>query len=182
MDDWNEAEDPYKILELDKGSEVTEAEIRKVSAVHLFAVCAVNQYVRTADGCAPDVDVFMVRRQGVPLLLQAYRKLALTKHPDKQRDNPNAAAEFNAIQRAYEKVLDPGFRDAWNQLAKYGPVLPDTLLAMFCCSTWCPAGRHIQASQMPLHLQGFLSRPSVLPGLRRPGRRGRQATLPNGGR
>ena len=50
--------------------------------------------------------------------LQAYRKLALTKHPDKQRDNPNAAAEFNAIQRAYEKVLDPGFRDAWNQLAK----------------------------------------------------------------
>lgn len=50
--------------------------------------------------------------------VQAYRKLALTKHPDKQRDNPNAAAEFNAIQRAYEKVLDPGFRDAWNQLAK----------------------------------------------------------------
>ena len=44
--------------------------------------------------------------------------MALTKHPDKQRDNPNAAAEFNAIQRAYEKVLDPGFRDAWNQLAK----------------------------------------------------------------
>ena len=50
--------------------------------------------------------------------MQAYRKLALTKHPDKQRDNPNAAAEFNAIQRAYEKVLDPGFRDAWNQLAR----------------------------------------------------------------
>ena len=50
--------------------------------------------------------------------VQAYRKLALTKHPDKQRDNPNAAAEFNAIQRAYEKALDPGFRDAWNQLAK----------------------------------------------------------------
>ena len=37
MDDWNEAEDPYKILQLDKGSEVTEAEIKKVSAVHLFA-------------------------------------------------------------------------------------------------------------------------------------------------
>ena len=53
-----------------------------------------------------------------PICLQAYRKLALTKHPDKQRDNPNAAAEFNAIQRAYEKALDPGFRDAWNQLAK----------------------------------------------------------------
>ena len=30
MDDWDEKEDPYKILELDKGSEVTEAEIKKV--------------------------------------------------------------------------------------------------------------------------------------------------------
>jgi len=32
MDDWNETEDPYKILELDKGSEVTEAEIKKVQS------------------------------------------------------------------------------------------------------------------------------------------------------
>ena len=30
MDDWDEKEDPYKILELDKGSEVTEAEVKKV--------------------------------------------------------------------------------------------------------------------------------------------------------
>ena len=37
MDDWNEAEDPYKILELDKGSEVTEAEIKKVQYPTLFS-------------------------------------------------------------------------------------------------------------------------------------------------
>jgi DnaJ family protein C protein 17 len=42
----------------------------------------------------------------------------LTKHPDKQPDNPNAAAEFNAIQRAYELLLDPAVREAWDQLAR----------------------------------------------------------------
>ena len=36
MDDWNEAEDPYKILELDKGSEVTEAEIKKARSTNSF--------------------------------------------------------------------------------------------------------------------------------------------------
>lgn len=44
MDDWNETEDPYKILELDKGSEVTEAEIKKVQSstpfLKLSSVCA----------------------------------------------------------------------------------------------------------------------------------------------
>ncbi len=49
---------------------------------------------------------------------QAFRKLALTKHPDKQPDNPNAAAEFGVIQRAYEILLDSAAREAWDQLAK----------------------------------------------------------------
>ena len=31
MDDWNEREDPYKILGLDQDSEVTEADIKKVT-------------------------------------------------------------------------------------------------------------------------------------------------------
>ena len=31
MNDWNEEEDPYKILGLDQDSEVTEADIKKVS-------------------------------------------------------------------------------------------------------------------------------------------------------
>lgn len=120
MDDWNEGEDPYKILELDKGSEVTEAEIRK-AWLHA-TLLPLLQKDRTSKLCYWMPSILYNYPRGVDLYdaAQAYRKLALTKHPDKQRDNPNAAAEFNAIQRAYEKVLDPGFRDAWNQLAKYG--------------------------------------------------------------
>ncbi|CAL8470750.1 g10292 [Coccomyxa elongata] len=49
---------------------------------------------------------------------KAFRKLALTKHPDKQPDNPKAAEEFGVIQKAYEILLDPAAREAWNQLAK----------------------------------------------------------------
>ena len=122
MDDWNEREDPYKILGLDQDSEVTEADIKKVSfgVVPCSAKLPTSQAFLALRGpviCS--VNTSTHHALSIPITcLQAYRKLALTKHPDKQRDNPNAAAEFNAIQRAYEKVLDPGFRDAWNQLAK----------------------------------------------------------------
>ncbi len=50
--------------------------------------------------------------------VQAFRKLALTKHPDKQPNNPNAAAEFGAIQRAYEVLLDAAAKEAWDNLAR----------------------------------------------------------------
>ena len=50
--------------------------------------------------------------------MQAFRKLALTKHPDKQPNNPNAAAEFGAIQRAYEVLLDAAAKEAWDNLAR----------------------------------------------------------------
>ncbi|KAK9842308.1 hypothetical protein WJX81_005780 [Elliptochloris bilobata] len=49
---------------------------------------------------------------------KAYRKLALTKHPDKQRDNPNAAAEFMLIQKAYDVLTDAAARAAWDELAR----------------------------------------------------------------
>ncbi|EIE22754.1 DnaJ-domain-containing protein [Coccomyxa subellipsoidea C-169] len=77
MGEFEERQNPYTILGLEKGFESTDAEIKK-----------------------------------------AFRKLALTKHPDKQPDNPNAAAEFGVIQRAYEILLDSAAREAWDQLAK----------------------------------------------------------------
>lgn len=53
MDDWDEREDPYKILELDKGSEVTEAEIKKAC----FSIASLGVLL-----CAPVYSCAFVRR------------------------------------------------------------------------------------------------------------------------
>lgn len=59
---------------------------------------------------------------------QAYRQLALKKHPDKQPNNPNAAAEFHPIQRAFDLLSDGKARAALDDLYKYG-----ALLAWYLC-------------------------------------------------
>ena len=38
---------------------------------------------------------------------KAYRKLALTYHPDRNSNNPEAAAKFIQISKAYECLTDP---------------------------------------------------------------------------
>lgn len=43
---------------------------------------------------------------------KAYRRLALTRHPDKNKKNPNAAEEFHELQKAYELLLDKSARAA----------------------------------------------------------------------
>jgi curved DNA-binding protein CbpA len=55
----------------------------------------------------------------VALLLQAYRKMALVKHPDKNPDNPRAAEEFSALQKAYDLLLDKEARAALDGLLKW---------------------------------------------------------------
>lgn len=49
---------------------------------------------------------------------QAYRKLALVKHPDKNPDNPRAADEFAELQKAYDVLLDKEARAALDALVK----------------------------------------------------------------
>lgn len=43
---------------------------------------------------------------------------ALVKHPDKNPDNPNAAAEFAALQSAYAILTDAEARKALDSLLK----------------------------------------------------------------
>jgi curved DNA-binding protein CbpA len=50
---------------------------------------------------------------------QAYRRLALVKHPDKAK-TPNAAAEFAELQRAYAVLSDAGTRAALDDYVRRG--------------------------------------------------------------
>ena len=50
---------------------------------------------------------------------QAYRKLALQKHPDKNPDNPRAAEEFAIIQKAYDILCDKEAREALDDWIRY---------------------------------------------------------------
>lgn len=43
---------------------------------------------------------------------------ALVKHPDKNRSNPNAAAEFAELQKAYDILTDAEARKALDDLLK----------------------------------------------------------------
>lgn len=48
----------------------------------------------------------------------SYRRLALTQHPDKAPDNPNATAIFQRIQAAYEILIDATKRELYDVLRK----------------------------------------------------------------
>jgi DnaJ family protein C protein 17 len=51
---------------------------------------------------------------------KAYRKKALVLHPDKRKDSEREVAqrEFDALQKAYDILLDPQARKALEDLAK----------------------------------------------------------------
>ncbi|CEH17022.1 -domain-containing protein [Ceraceosorus bombacis] len=55
-------------------------------------------------------------------LKSAYKKLSLTHHPDKNRDDPiGASARFQEISQAYETLSDEGEREMYDRFGLHGP-------------------------------------------------------------
>ena len=51
----------------------------------------------------------------VPEIKQAFRKLVMLYHPDKNNDDPYALARFNEIKEAYEVLMNPGKKELYLQ-------------------------------------------------------------------
>ena len=95
-----------------------------------FDAMEVKDYYRILE-IPPHANAAMVKK--------AYRKLALSTHPDKNPHNPNALAEFQLIQEAYTVLSTPTLKEAYlsqrwyikSQNIAFSPSLhtPDALLA-----------------------------------------------------
>ena len=116
-------ENAYQLLGLEQGPAATEAEIKKVGVDRSWlgseqSTEPLSQLRRCRRCCLPPpllntLPALPCRRRS-----QAYRKLALVKHPDKNPDNPRAADEFAELQKAYDVLLDKEARAALDALVK----------------------------------------------------------------
>ena len=56
---------------------------------------------------------------------KAYRKLAMTYHPDRNNGSSEAEEKFKEITEAYDVLRDPNKRAAHNRCSYYRTVCPD---------------------------------------------------------
>jgi len=76
----------------------------------------------------------------LPEIKQAYRRLAMIYHPDKNKNDPYAEAQFNEIKEAYEVLINPVKKETYLQERWYnqslgkkrtaGPITPVSILIL----------------------------------------------------
>ena len=110
---------PYELLGLEAydadGKPPSEADIKKVTCSHSLSGrggAAALQLNRTTQVCILTQFEWTMGAETPVGRLQAFKKLSLVKHPDKQPDNPNAGQEFDLIKQARDVLLDPAAREA----------------------------------------------------------------------
>lgn len=77
-----------------------DIDIKKVTSLDLYKILDIDEE-------ATDNDI-----------RKAYKKRALKCHPDKNPDNPEAAAEFVRLTEALEVLLDAAARKAYDNFLK----------------------------------------------------------------
>lgn len=117
-------ENAYQILGLPHGPEATDADIKKAyrKLVRKSITSYVNYFSAIVDMsmlCLCSLTALQSKMLPEYSSSNEYPSVqALTKHPDKNRDNPNAAAEFAELQKAYAILTDADARKALDDLLK----------------------------------------------------------------